>query len=43
MSAEQGSVMVLDCDVDEAGLKSTSCWLLDFLESFALPVSVVNL
>ena len=36
MSVEQVSVMVVDCDVDEAGLESTSCLLLDFLESFAL-------
>jgi hypothetical protein len=36
MSAEQVSVMVVDCDVDEAGLESTSCLLLDFSESFAL-------
>jgi hypothetical protein len=36
MSAEQVSVMVVDCDVDEAGLESTSCLLLDFSESFVL-------
>ena len=36
MSAEQVSVMVVDCDVDEVGLELTSCLLLGFLESFAL-------
>jgi hypothetical protein len=37
MSAEQVSMMVVDCDVDEPGIDSTSCLLLDFPESFALP------
>lgn len=36
MSAEQVSVIVVDRDVDEAGLESTWCLLLDFPESFAL-------
>ena len=36
MSAKQGSAMVVECYVDEAGLESTSCLLLDFPESFAL-------
>lgn len=36
MLAEQVSVMVVDCDVDEVGLELTSCLLLDFSESFAL-------
>ena len=36
MSAEQVSVMVVDCDVGGVGLELTSCLLLDFSEFFAL-------
>lgn len=36
MSSEQISAIVIDPDVDEAGLESTSYLLLDFLKSFAL-------